>query len=124
MQDLQIPIDGHPIWNQFIRALQVSHIRLNDHDDDLLWAVLPSGKYSTKAGYITLCAPLEPPNKQWWWHSIWKLQAAHKTRLLLWFILNNFIPTIENLHRRAIHGSSRCCFFLSHVEEVQHLFLE
>ena len=122
--DLHIPWAATHCWANYIRALQESHIRLTQQEDQLIWAISPKGYYTPKLGYLTLYQNKEPHEKLGWWTYIWKLKATHKYRLLFWCILQNCIPTMDYLHRRGLIGPSRCCFCHNHWEETTHIFLD
>ena len=49
-----------------ILALQSSHIRITDKEDELIWEKAQLGKYSPKIGYQQLCSQFFHENKKWW----------------------------------------------------------
>ena len=52
---------------------------------------------------------------------MWKIHSPPKTRLFLWCVLENKVPTWDNLQKRGFQGSGSCV--LCKAESVIHLFL-
>eukprot|EP00253_Pinus_taeda_P008243 PITA_08243 len=120
---LELPERWHPVWRDYTEALSQAHIQLTDGHDELIWAIAPHGTYSPKMGYITLMEPYKPAVILPVWKALWKLDAAPRTRLLMWNILADKIRTGINLMKRAFHGSFRCHLCRSGAESTAHLFL-
>lgn len=81
------------------------------------------GRYTPKEGYIVLADPQNPPILHTWWKHLWKLKAPPRSRLLLWCILRNKIPTGDNLMKRAFFGPHWCHFCKKDGESASHIFL-
>lgn len=78
-----------------------AHIRITDGEDELIWAHAKHGTYSPKVGYQVLMERHKPPDLTQWWKQLWKLKASPRTKLLMWSILCNKVPTVANLMRRS-----------------------
>lgn len=76
-----------------------------------------------KMGYNKIIEDKKLDNLKSWWVSLWKLNAPPRTRLLMWNILENKVPTGSLLKKRAFSGPSRCVMCLQAEESTQHLFL-
>eukprot|EP00253_Pinus_taeda_P020940 PITA_20940 len=122
-QTLDIPAQWQAEWMEYTDALTQAHIRLTEGPDEIIWAFAKHGAYAPKLGYLKLMEPYKPQNIHPTWKALWKLKSAPRTRLLMWNILFDKIPTGTNLMKRSFHGPFRC--HLCHVEEEStvHLFL-
>jgi len=63
-------------------------------------------------GYDKIIEDRKPKNLKRWWVSLWTLNAPPRTRLLMWNILENKVPTGSYLKKMAFSRPSRCvmCF--------------
>lgn len=68
--------------------------------------------------------PYKPLNILPTWKALWKLGAAPRTRLLMWNILFDKIPTGTNLMKRSFHGPLWCHLCCKEEESTKHLFLK
>ena len=84
----------------YIRELDRAHIILTEHEDLLVWDADPGGAYTHKAGYLFLSAGVELREEVWWWRPLWKLKCPAKTKLFMWCVLNNKVPTWDVLQKR------------------------
>eukprot|EP00253_Pinus_taeda_P035221 PITA_35221 len=110
-------------WKEYTTALTQAHIRLTDGPDEIIWAHAKNGIYSPKLGYLRLMDLYRPPILQPSWKMIWKLKATPRSRLLMWNIISDKIPTGLNLMKRSFHGPFRCHLCLNAEESTDHLFL-
>ena len=92
----------------YIRGLQLAHIQLTEHEDDLVWDLDPAGVYTPKAGYLFLSADDGGREEVWWWRSLWKLKCPSKARLFMWCALENRVPTWDILQKRGFQGPGWC----------------
>lgn len=118
-----IPIEWDRTWQNFLQALTESHVRLNNEDDELIWGHSKKRQYSSKQGYDIIVADSKSESIRRWWKSLWKLKAPMRTRLLMWSILDNKIPTGTYLKKRAFNGPTCCVLCHQEEESTQHLFL-
>lgn len=122
-QDLMIPNIWRNEWIIYIGALEDSYVRITDREDDIIWAASPRGRYTPKDGYTFLITEQEPVVAEWWWRPLCKLKALPKSRIFMWCLLSNRVPTDDNLNWRFIHDPSWCNLYKEHVEDIDHLFL-
>eukprot|EP00253_Pinus_taeda_P029778 PITA_29778 len=115
---LNIPLQWQQQWRLFITALMEPHIRITEGEDELIWAFAKNGNYAPKIRYLVLMEPLKPPDSETRWNLIWKLKAATRTKLLLWSILNNKVPTRANLMKRSFVGPFWCHLCRSNNEDT------
>eukprot|EP00253_Pinus_taeda_P033651 PITA_33651 len=106
-------------WKEFTSALTQAQIRLTEGLDEIIWAHAKHGVYTPKLGYIRLMDPHKPPDLHPTWKSIWKFKAAPRTRLLMWNIIFDKIPTGSNLMKRSFNGPFRCHLCLNVVESTE-----
>ena len=90
--------------DQYIRELVRANILLTDHEDLLVWEADPEGVYTPKMGYLCLSAGVENRVEVWWWRSLWKLKCPAKSKLFMWCVLNNKVPTWDVLQKRSFQG--------------------
>ena len=90
----------------YIRELARANILLTDQEDTLVWEADPGGVYTPKAGYLCLSAGVEQRDEDWWWRPLWGLKCPAKTKLFMWCVLNNKVPTWDVLQKRSFQGPS------------------
>jgi len=122
-QTLDIPTHWHAEWMAYTDALTQAHIRLTEGPDEIIWAFAKHGAYAPKLGYLKLMEPYKPQNIHPTWKALWKLKSAPRTRLLMWNILFDKIPTGTNLMKRSFHGPFRCHLCHAEEESTVHLVL-
>eukprot|EP00253_Pinus_taeda_P002467 PITA_02467 len=122
--NLEIPAQWRTVWTEYTDALSQAHIRLTEGPDEIIWAFAKNGAYSPKLGYMKLIEPIRPPNIHPTWKALWKLKSAPRTRLLMWNILFDKIPTGSILMKRSFHGPFHCHLCLAEEESTVHLFLK
>lgn len=120
---LWFPKQDIPMWEEYIGALTLAHIHIQDRPNELLWVGDPSRIYTPKAGYVKLCTDLFDREEQWWWRKVWKLRFLAKARLLVWTNLENKMPTWDILQKRNHHGSGWCSMCKSDSESITHMFI-
>jgi len=105
---LEIPAQWQNEWQAYFDALTQAHVRLTEGPDEIIWAIANHGLYSPGLGYLKLMDAFKPPTILPIWRDLWKLDADPRTRLLMWNILFDKIPTGTNLKKRSFHGPFRC----------------
>jgi len=113
-----------PEMDRFIKALKYSHIRLREREDTLIWDKDPSGIYTPKAGYSAISLESLLHDAKWWWKSLWKLKCPPKSKIFMWCILENKVPTWDKLQKRNVYGPGWCCLCKNAEETITHLFLQ
>lgn len=68
----------------------------------------------------------QPPRRSLGWSAIWKMVAPQKSKAMVWRLLWNRLPTMDNLRKRILvseaDGKCVCC---KRIEETsRHFFLE
>ena len=107
----------------YIRELDRAHIILSDQEDSLVWDADLGGTNSPKAGYLFLSAGVEQRDEAWWWKPLWRLKCPAKTKLFMWCVLNNKVPTWDVLQKRTFQGPGWCVLCKRELETTFHLFL-
>lgn len=83
----------------------------------------PAGIYTPKEGYIKLSTEVDPREEVWWWRPLWKLKCPAKTKLFMWYVLENRVPTWDTLQKRNFQGPGWCVLCKREQESITHLFL-
>ena len=109
--------------DQYVRELVRANILLSDQEDLLVWEADPEGVYTPKMGYLCLSVGVENRVDVWWWRSLWKLKCPAKTKLFMWCVLNNKVPTWDVLQKRSFQGPGWCVLCKRELESTSHLFL-
>lgn len=122
-QSIAIPDDLIGAWEEYIRNLSYSHIRLTNRCDELIWEHHPSGRYTPKHGYIQLNVNIHNRDLVWWWKHLWTLKCPGKAKLLAWAILENKAPTWDILQKRFIQGPGYCPLCKEAAETSSHIFV-
>lgn len=122
--DLHLPAHWQQVCDVFTDALTQAHIRITEGEDEIVWAHAKNGRYLPKDGYLNLMEAQKPEHLEPWWKALWKLKVAPRTRVLMWSILFNKVPTGLNLMKRSFHGPFRCHLCRCNEESTEHLFLE
>ena len=87
--------------DHYLRELVRANILLSDQEDTLVWEADPEGVYTPKAGYLCISAGVELREEVWWWRPLWRLKCPAKTKLFMWCVLNNKVPTWDMLQKRS-----------------------
>eukprot|EP00253_Pinus_taeda_P012058 PITA_12058 len=122
-QQLDLPLQWHQEWNEYISALTESHIRIKQGPDELIWCKADHGIYAPKYGYRELISHRIPDPLPSWWHNIWKLTAPPRTRLYFWCALGGIVATGEYLTHRAVFGPTWCIFCKAASKTTKHILL-
>ncbi|XP_074310578.1 uncharacterized protein LOC141646600 [Silene latifolia] len=130
-------LDASGNWNPFsvyrwfqspcgkaILAMEPPHI---DIDDFLYWKYTEDEVYTVRSGYDFLlsqtsfsCSPSF--YSAFPWKVLWGFRCSPKFPLLVWRIVHNILPSLENLSVRGIQVSTCCVFCNSQSESLDHLF--
>lgn len=92
--------------------------------DKLIWVPNSKGCFIVKLSYQTirdLSSP-QPPSENHWKH-IWRLNIPERTKMFLWRIVANVLPTRDNLSRRMGIRKTCCTICKQEEESPCHLFL-
>ena len=66
------------IWNSYVALFTTSHVHISTKDDQLIWSLSKTGKYTPKVGYFHLIHSRNEMECFWWWKWLWKLQCPLK----------------------------------------------
>ena len=104
-------------------TLLKAHIHIIDGDDEIIWGLEKSGRYTPKEGYLVLAESRKYQILHTWCKHLYKQKAPPRSRLLMWCILRNKIPTGDNLMKHSYHGPHWCYLYNINGESASHLFL-
>ena len=116
------------IWMLFpkeeAREILATHIPQGDEEDEIEWTHTKSGRFTVKSGYWFLQnSPNNLDKEENFWKELWKSNIFPKWKHFLWKIMNNAMPTAENLSKRSINQvNPNCGFCKTQRETTQHLF--
>ncbi|XP_048498238.1 uncharacterized protein LOC125496736 [Beta vulgaris subsp. vulgaris] len=116
------------IWKLYsledAKEILATHIPREEIEDEIGWSQTKNRRYSVKSGYWFLNGDRQvQPSNTVFWNQFWKADIFPKWKHFLWKILNNALPTADNLLKRRIPGIKQmCCLCNSHNETPVHLF--
>ncbi|XP_075675255.1 uncharacterized protein LOC142644554 [Castanea sativa] len=108
-----------------VQAIIQIQIPLSPRPDKLIWVLDQKGNFSVKSAHRASHdqspnnAPYDVP-----WQKLWRLRALERTKMLLWRIGQNAIPTKENIVLRIGEGDPNCVLCGDSVESCYHLFFK
>lgn len=113
---------GEKQW-QNIASIPLVSSRLQD---TLVWRSDNSGVYTSKSGYRWLITEggtkLNNENTTTFFTKLWELKIPSKICILIWRIVNGYIPTLQNLKARSLVRNTVCPVCQVEEESVEHLF--
>jgi hypothetical protein len=74
-------------------------------------------------GYVQLSIDLHRRETLWWWKKLWKQRCPTKGKIMVWSILENKLPTWDNLQNKQFNGLGWCSLCKREAEIVVHLFM-
>ncbi|KAK9989403.1 hypothetical protein SO802_029642 [Lithocarpus litseifolius] len=108
-----------------VQAVIQIQIPLSPRLDKLIWVLDQKGDFSVKSAYQASRdqsprnAPYNVP-----WQKLWMLNAPKRTKVLLWRIGQNSLPTKENIVLRIGEGNPNCVLCGENIEYCCHLFIK
>jgi ribonuclease HI len=115
-----------------VHAIQSVPIR-GTGDDSWAWEFEKLGHYSVKSAYRLLYSNRRQDMNMNsdastsgadTWTKIWSLTVPPKVRVFWWRVVNNFLPTRGELHRRHIEPLANCEVCGSDCESIHHVLLK
>ncbi|GAU46665.1 hypothetical protein TSUD_184530 [Trifolium subterraneum] len=94
-------------------------------EDKVVWDEERNGCYSVKSGYKLAMRYLIGSDKyhvMGSWNGIWKAQAPHKARHLLWRLCRGCLPTRSRLLERRVECTLNCPVCDEEIEDELHIF--
>ncbi|GAU21365.1 hypothetical protein TSUD_189520 [Trifolium subterraneum] len=94
-------------------------------EDKVVWDEERNGCYSVKSGYKLVMRYLIGSDKYHVlgnWNGIWKAQAPHKARHLLWRLCRGCLPTRSRLLERRVECTLNCPVCDEEIEDELHIF--
>jgi hypothetical protein len=94
--------------------------------DMILWTAEQDGRYSVKSRYRLIMTEILRTQRfhvEGEWNRLWKVNAPHKARNLLWRICRRCIPTHVNLQSRHVNCEGFCPWCVTSAEDDWHAFL-
>ncbi|GAU34529.1 hypothetical protein TSUD_394030 [Trifolium subterraneum] len=120
-------IDGCPRLNQqdvaekILETPLVSSVR----EDKVVWEEERNGCYSVKSGYKLAMRYIIGSDKYHVvgnWNGIWKAQAPHKARHLLWRLCRGCLLTRSRLLEKRVECTLNCPVCDEEIEDELHIF--
>uniref|UniRef100_A0A2N9FPZ2 Reverse transcriptase domain-containing protein n=1 Tax=Fagus sylvatica TaxID=28930 RepID=A0A2N9FPZ2_FAGSY len=105
-------------------AINKITIPLRPRNDKIVWLLEKNGLFSVKSAY-NLCQNLPNTNQNAVeWSKIWKLKAHERSKMFLWRIAANVLPTKDLLAERVGNMDTLCNLCNEEVETCSHLFFK
>ena len=99
--------------------------------DVLVWSFAKKGRYIVRSGYFVAKQLRKDElsngesSKQRivgsLWSQLWKATIPNKIKIFSWRACLDIFPTQDNLIRRRVLESARCCFCQQETESVLHV---
>ncbi|GAU24809.1 hypothetical protein TSUD_157220 [Trifolium subterraneum] len=110
-----------PAAEKILETPLVSSVR----EDKVVWEEERNGCYSVKSGYqlamrYIICS--DKYHVMGNWNGIWKAQAPHKARHLLWRLCRGCLPTRSRLLERRVECTLNCPVYDEEIEDELHIF--
>ena len=92
-------------------------------EDKLMWHYTKDGEYSVRSGYHAAMSLKTWPETSKsmkisaLWSTIWELRVMNKTKIFLWKLSHNWLPTNKVLFCRKILTSNECSRCRGHITE-------
>ncbi|GAU39306.1 hypothetical protein TSUD_119110 [Trifolium subterraneum] len=109
------------IAEKILETPLVSSVR----EDKVVWEEERNECYSVKSGYKLAMRYIIGSDKyhvRGNWNGIWKAQAPHKARHLLWRLCRGCLPTHSRLLERRVECTLNCPVCDEEIEDVLHIF--
>lgn len=108
------PVEGR-CWNDLVHTIGAR--ALSDGADAISWSLTASGKFSVKSLYskITEGVSLDIARR------LWKAGIPLKTKIFLWQMFLNRLPTSDNVAKRN-GPSNGACTVCGSLEDANHVF--
>ena len=92
--------------------------------DKLIWVLDSKGLFSVKSAHQVLNPPTEALSRSTVnWKKLWNLKAPERTKMFLWRLSVNALPTRANIAKQLDMPKVNCLFYTSSIETPMHLFL-
>ncbi|GAU35307.1 hypothetical protein TSUD_389320 [Trifolium subterraneum] len=95
-------------------------------EDKMVWEEERNGYYSVKSDYkLAMCYIIgsDKYHVAGNWNGIWKAQAPHKARHLLWRLCRGCLPTRYRLVERRVECNLNCPMCDEEIEDEIHIFI-
>ena len=104
-------------WIALVNRLSL--VRLTHTVDQISWRWTPNGIFTVNSLYKFLEFGGVPVNT---YNSIWKARIPLKIKIFLWLVRQKRILTKDRLSKQGWTGDTKCVY-CSHMESVDHLFV-
>ncbi|GAU30519.1 hypothetical protein TSUD_65290 [Trifolium subterraneum] len=114
-------LNHHDATEKILETPLVSSVR----EDKVVWEEERNGCYSVKSGYKLVMRYIIGSDKYHVvgnWNGIWKSQAPHKARHLLWRLCRGCLPTRSRLLERRVECTLNCPVCDEEIEDELHIF--
>lgn len=92
--------------------------------DTWLWLADEKRGYTVKSGYRLLCqlgSDFSGMVTDFNWLKLWSLAIPPKIKNFIWRVLQNCLPTLENLRRKHVEVYPICPVCNSDIESLEHI---
>jgi ribonuclease HI len=105
-----------------VEAISRIIIPIRQREDKLMWIHDHKGVFTVKSAYKLNHDNSSGSNAGFEWQRIWKLKAHERTKMLIWRIGANVLPTKERIAQRMPISDTSCSLCNAEPESGAHLF--
>uniref|UniRef100_A0A2N9GTN8 Reverse transcriptase domain-containing protein n=1 Tax=Fagus sylvatica TaxID=28930 RepID=A0A2N9GTN8_FAGSY len=105
-----------------VEAISRIIIPIRQREDKLMWIHDHKGVFTVKSAYKLNHDNSSGSNAGFEWQRIWKLKAHERTKMLIWRIGANVLPTKERIAQRMPISDTSCSLCNAEPESSAHLF--
>ncbi|GAU44891.1 hypothetical protein TSUD_400540 [Trifolium subterraneum] len=128
-------LENYKAWNiakvrnlfseDVVERILETPVVISVREDKVVWEEEINGCYSVKSGYKLAMRYIIGSDKYHVagnWNDIWKAQAPHKARHLLWRLCRGCLPTRYRLLERRVKCTLNCPVCDEEIEDELHIF--
>jgi hypothetical protein len=102
-------------WDNLCRIFELC--TFSNEEDEVSWALEPSGCYSTSSMYMRLSQGAAVTH----FKDVWRMKVPPRIRVFLWQLIRGRLPSCEQVAKR--HGpSDGLCALCGEIEDCNHIF--
>ncbi len=98
-------------------------IPIYPRQDRIIWLKEPKGNFSVKSAYKANNDNENVGNSGSTWHHMWKMKEYERSKMFVWRIASNVLPTKQNVTNRLGEMETLCPLCHEDEESSIHLLL-
>ena len=114
---------------EVVEMIQNIHLSRLAEPDKMIWCDSELGHFTVKSAYFMARSMLGRGNeaneeRSPIWRFIWKSEVIPKVKLFIWRLVQNIIPTVENLRYKRIQLPNNCSVCGGNGENSVHVMFD